>query len=54
MNKVSFIKEVEQLQNRNSELFDEDVLNIFNGQMMYDEFHAKKLMGNSDYVPFNE
>lgn len=54
VNKVSFIKEVEQLQNRNSELFDEDVLNIFNGQMMYDEFHSKKLMGNSDYVPFNE
>lgn len=54
VNRVSFIKEVEQLQNRNGELFDEDVLNIFNGQMMYDEFHSNKMMGNSDYVPFNE
>jgi AraC-like DNA-binding protein len=54
VNRLSLIKEVEQLQNRNGELFDEDVLNIFNGQMMYDEFHSNKIMGNSDYVPLNE
>ncbi len=30
--------EVEQLRNKNSELFDKDVLNILNGQMMYEEF----------------
>ncbi|MFO1442239.1 helix-turn-helix transcriptional regulator [Bacillus sp. Bva_UNVM-123] len=46
--------EVKQLQNVNKELFDKDVLNILNGQMMYEEFKAKKLMGDSDYVPFNE
>jgi len=46
--------EVEQLQNENRELFDKDVLNILNGQMMYEEFKMKKLMGDSDYVPFNE
>jgi hypothetical protein len=47
-------EEVTQLQNRKAELFNADVLNIFNGQSMYDEFQSNKLMGNSDYVPFNE
>lgn len=46
--------EIEQLQNANRDLFDKDVLNILNGQLMYEEFKAKKLMGDSDYVPFNE
>ncbi|QIW19618.1 helix-turn-helix transcriptional regulator [Bacillus thuringiensis] len=46
--------EVEQLRNKNSELFDKDVLNILNGQIMYEEFKAEKLMGESDYAPFNE
>ncbi|MGU3440927.1 AraC family transcriptional regulator [Bacillus cereus] len=46
--------EVEQLRNKNSELFDKDVLNILNGQVMYEEFKNKKLMGESDYAPFNE
>lgn len=46
--------EVEQLQNVKRELFDKDVLNVLNGQAMYDEFKAEKLMGDSDYVPFNE
>ena len=46
--------EVIQLKNQKSELFDQDVLNILNGQMMYDEFYSKKLMGESDYAPFNE
>jgi AraC-like DNA-binding protein len=54
VNRMSVINEVKQLQIKNEELFDEDVLNIFNGQMMYDEFHSNELMGNSDYVPFNE
>ncbi|SOC43234.1 hypothetical protein SAMN05877842_11533 [Ureibacillus acetophenoni] len=48
------MNEVKLLQRSNGELFDEDVLNILNGQMMYEEFKTKKLMGNSDYVPFNE
>ncbi|MEG0472801.1 MAG: AraC family transcriptional regulator [Solibacillus sp.] len=47
-------QEVEKLKKLNSELFDGDVLNILNGQMMYEEFKEKKLMGDSDYVPFNE
>lgn len=46
--------EMERLKNVNGELFDQDVLNILNGQMMYEEFASKKLMGDSDYVPFNE
>lgn len=46
--------EVEQLRNRKSELFDKEVLNILNGQLMYEEFKNEKLMGDSDYAPFNE
>ncbi|SCC29437.1 helix-turn-helix transcriptional regulator [Bacillus mycoides] len=46
--------EVEQLRNVRSELFDKDVLNILNGQFMYEEFKNEKLMGESDYAPFNE
>lgn len=46
--------EVEQLQNKKSALFDKYVLNILNGQVMYEEFKDNKLMGDSDYVPFNE
>lgn len=46
--------EVEQLRNRKSELFDKEVLNILNGQVMYEEFKNEKLMGDSDYAPFNE
>ncbi|WP_431312506.1 helix-turn-helix transcriptional regulator [Sporosarcina jeotgali] len=46
--------EVAQLQRTNRELFDRDVLNLLNGQMMYEEFKSKKLMGDSDYAPFNE
>ncbi|AEW55709.1 putative transcriptional regulator, AraC [Bacillus cereus 03BB102] len=46
--------EVEQLRNRKSELFDKEVLNILNGQLMYEEFKNEKLMGHSDYAPFNE
>lgn len=46
--------EVDQLRNVKSELFDKDVLNILNGQFMYEEFKSEKLMGESDYAPFNE
>lgn len=46
--------EVDQIQNQQRELFDEYVLNILNGQAMYDEFKDKKLMRNTDYAPFNE
>lgn len=46
--------EVANLHSEKSELFDRDVLNILNGEVMYEEFKNKKLMGNSDYAPFNE
>lgn len=46
--------EVEKLKKRKRELFDGDVLNILNGEVMYEEFRNKKLMGESDYAPFNE
>ncbi|MDC7975317.1 MULTISPECIES: AraC family transcriptional regulator [Bacillus] len=51
---VSRKLEVEQLRNEKRELFDKDVLNILNGQMMYEEFKNEKLMGDSEYAPFNE
>ncbi|RIW31378.1 AraC family transcriptional regulator [Bacillus salacetis] len=47
-------REVERLKHKKGELFDQDVLNIFNGQVMYEEFKRGGLMGNSDYAPFNE
>jgi hypothetical protein len=46
--------EVEKLQHENHALFDEDVLHILNGQVMYEEFKDNKLMGDSDFAPFNE
>jgi AraC-like DNA-binding protein len=46
--------EVEKLQHAKSELFDQDVLHILNGQVMYEEFKENRLMGDSDYAPFNE
>lgn len=46
--------EIEQLKNKKRELFDQDVLNILNGQVMYEEFKHKQLMGDSDSAPFNE
>ncbi|MCM3666992.1 AraC family transcriptional regulator [Mesobacillus subterraneus] len=46
--------EVEKLQQNRSELFDKDVLHILNGQVMYEEFKNNRLMGDSDYAPFNE
>ncbi|MED3025891.1 MULTISPECIES: helix-turn-helix domain-containing protein [Bacillus cereus group] len=51
---VSRKLEVEQLRNAKRELFDKDVLNILNGQMMYEDFKNEKLMGDSEYAPFNE
>lgn len=51
---ISRETEVELLKRRKSELFDQDVLNILNGQFMYEEFKNKRLMGDSDYVSFNE
>jgi hypothetical protein len=51
---VSRIIEVEKLHHDRSELFDKDVLHILNGQVMYEEFKNNRLMGDSDYAPFNE
>ncbi|MCJ8013463.1 AraC family transcriptional regulator [Paenibacillus sp. KQZ6P-2] len=42
------------LQNKIYDQFDQDLLNILNGQMMYEEFYKHQLMEKSDYVPFNE
>ncbi len=47
-------KEVEELKRQSSKIFDKDVLNVLNGQFMYEQFKEKRLMGDSDYVPFNE
>ncbi|REE55337.1 AraC family transcriptional regulator [Paenibacillus taihuensis] len=45
---------IDALQNKIQDQFDQDILNILNGQMMYEEFYNHQLMGKSDYVPFNE
>lgn len=46
--------DLERLQSNKWEIFDKDVLNILNGQMMFEEFKEHRLMGDSDYAPFNE
>ncbi len=51
---ISNEAQVRRLQNKKSELFDGNVLHILNGQALYDEFKNNKLMGDSDYAPFNE
>jgi len=45
---------IEDLQKQVDEHFDYEVLNILNGQHMYEEFSSQQLMGKSDYAPFNE
>jgi len=45
---------IEALQVKMEVQFDQEILNVLNGQMMYEEFSKQLLMGNSDYVPFNE
>ncbi len=45
---------VNQIQSATSDFSDEHVLNILNGQVLYDEFKNNKIMGDSDYAPFNE
>ncbi|MGE7110371.1 helix-turn-helix domain-containing protein [Lysinibacillus sp. NPDC047702] len=45
---------IEDLQKRIDVYFDHEVLNILNGQRMYEEFSSQQLMGKSDYAPFNE
>ena len=40
--------------NKTWNIADEHVLSILNGQVMYEEFKEKKIMGQSDYAPFNE
>ncbi|MFB7157614.1 helix-turn-helix transcriptional regulator [Lysinibacillus sp. NPDC056232] len=45
---------IEDLQKHVDNHFDHEVLNILNGQHMYEEFSSQHLMGKSDYVPFNE
>ncbi len=51
---VSRKVEVERLQNEKPEFSDTGVLHILNGQAMYEAFKENKLMGDSDYAPFNE
>nr|WP_173918662.1 AraC family transcriptional regulator [Halobacillus sp. Marseille-Q1614] len=45
---------VNPIQIETSDLSNEHVLHILNGQVMYEEFKHKEIMGNSDYAPFNE
>lgn len=45
---------IETLQSKIANQFDQEILNILNGEKMYEEFFTHQLMGQSDYVPFNE
>ncbi len=43
-----------QLQDKVEQLHEQDILNVLNGQHMYEKFRSNQWMGASDYVPFNE
>ncbi|MCQ2008608.1 AraC family transcriptional regulator [Sporolactobacillus sp. STSJ-5] len=45
---------IEALQDQISDQFDQSILNILNGEMMYKEFSTQGLMGRGDFAPFNE
>lgn len=45
---------IEDLQKHVDDHFDHEVLNILNGQHMYEQFSSQQLVGKSDYAPFNE
>jgi len=45
---------ITELQNQLTAFADQDILNVLNGQMMFEQFRTQELMGKSDYVPFNE
>ncbi|MFC7680175.1 AraC family transcriptional regulator [Paenibacillus sp. GCM10028914] len=45
---------IKALQDRLDEHFEHEVLNILSGQAMFEEFSSQQLMGESDYIPFNE
>ncbi|WIM41285.1 helix-turn-helix domain-containing protein [Paenibacillus sp. PK4536] len=45
---------ITELQNQLTAFADQDILNVLNGQVMYEQFRTQELMGQSDYVPFNE
>lgn len=46
--------EADQLPTLKQRFLDQEMLNVFNGQYMYTIFKDKQLMGDADYVPFNE
>ncbi len=43
-----------QLQDKVEQLYEQELLNVLNGQHMYEKFQSNQWMGASDYVPFNE
>ncbi|WP_322907767.1 helix-turn-helix transcriptional regulator [Paenibacillus campi] len=43
-----------RLQNQVEQLHEHDLLNVLNGQLMYERFQSHQWMGASNYVPFNE
>lgn len=45
---------IERLQEGINQSYDNRVLHVLNGQIMYQEFATHKLMGAATYVPFNE
>ncbi|WP_046216111.1 helix-turn-helix transcriptional regulator [Paenibacillus wulumuqiensis] len=51
---ISSKQGIEQLQQHVESLYEHQILNVLNGQTMYEQFKAQQWMGGSDYVPFNE
>lgn len=45
---------ITELQNQLTTFADQDILNVLNGQVMFEQFRTQELMGKSEYVPFNE
>lgn len=45
---------ITELQDRLTQFTDQEILNVLNGQAMFEQFRSQQLMGQSDYVPFNE
>ncbi|MFD1884160.1 helix-turn-helix transcriptional regulator [Paenibacillus wenxiniae] len=46
--------DIVHLQHKVEQLYEQDILNVLNGQMMYKQFQSNQWMGASSYVPFNE
>ncbi|MEH6944950.1 AraC family transcriptional regulator [Bacillus sp. JJ722] len=54
MLKHSQKEKIKALQHKIHNRFNQEVLHILNGQMMYEDLYTHQLMDYGDYIPFNE